>query len=241
MAWQTPKTNWAAYDGVRAADLNRIEGNILDLHGKFLQNSVVATVSTTGSDETGNGTSGAPFRTFAKAISVVPKNLNGYNFTIQVLAGSYDEVVNVSDFSGGEVILSAAVGAAVTIAGLIVENCNVLVDGMRLTVGSNGIFIGANGTLFSATSDISLTGAAEGVTVRYGGTFEITKTLTISNATRALQVQYGSTASVATLAGANNTIGIYAYNSTVYVSALQIAAASRIINENSAVYTRGVS
>lgn len=32
MAWQTPKTDWEAQDGVRNTDLNRIEGNALDLH-----------------------------------------------------------------------------------------------------------------------------------------------------------------------------------------------------------------
>lgn len=32
MAWTTPKTNWAATDGVAAADMNRIEGNISDLN-----------------------------------------------------------------------------------------------------------------------------------------------------------------------------------------------------------------
>ena len=31
MAWQTPKVNWSASDGVRDTDMNRIEGNILDL------------------------------------------------------------------------------------------------------------------------------------------------------------------------------------------------------------------
>lgn len=32
MAWQAPKTDWEAQDGVRNTDLNRIEGNTLDLH-----------------------------------------------------------------------------------------------------------------------------------------------------------------------------------------------------------------
>lgn len=32
MAWQTPKTNWAAADGVRNTDFNRIEGNTLELY-----------------------------------------------------------------------------------------------------------------------------------------------------------------------------------------------------------------
>jgi hypothetical protein len=32
MAYQTPKTNWTPVDGVQDLDLNRIEGNIDDLH-----------------------------------------------------------------------------------------------------------------------------------------------------------------------------------------------------------------
>lgn len=31
MAWTSPKTSWAAADGVAASDMNRIEGNILAL------------------------------------------------------------------------------------------------------------------------------------------------------------------------------------------------------------------
>jgi len=30
MAWQTPKTDWAADDGITSDDLNRIEGNVAD-------------------------------------------------------------------------------------------------------------------------------------------------------------------------------------------------------------------
>lgn len=32
MAWKSPKVNWTAVDGVRADDMNRIEGNIHELH-----------------------------------------------------------------------------------------------------------------------------------------------------------------------------------------------------------------
>lgn len=31
MAWQTPKTDWSSADGVRDTDMNRIEGNALEL------------------------------------------------------------------------------------------------------------------------------------------------------------------------------------------------------------------
>ena len=33
MAWQVPKTDWAAADGVRDTDMNRIEENILKNSG----------------------------------------------------------------------------------------------------------------------------------------------------------------------------------------------------------------
>lgn len=32
MAWQTPKTDWSSADGVRDTDMNRIEGNALELY-----------------------------------------------------------------------------------------------------------------------------------------------------------------------------------------------------------------
>lgn len=35
MAWSTPKTDWVGTDGVVYTDLNRIEGNTLDLHGRL--------------------------------------------------------------------------------------------------------------------------------------------------------------------------------------------------------------
>lgn len=53
MAWQTPKTNWTAADGVTDADMNRIEGNIqllrtadgillIDTEGHFVADNVEA-------------------------------------------------------------------------------------------------------------------------------------------------------------------------------------------------------
>lgn len=241
MAWQTPKTDWTGADGVRNIDLNRIEGNIFELYGKFLHHSIVVSVSTAGNDTTGNGTSVAPFRTLTRALRAIPKNLNGFNATLQLGAGTYDEIVEISDFSGGEIILASVAGNNVTITGLRVENCSVLIDGVTLNVGSSGIFVGAKGLLFSATSLINVSGATEAVNLRYGAVLEISRTLTVTGANRAIWAQYGSKASIATLAGTGNTIGVYAYNSTVYVSALQIAATTRVINENSTILTRGVT
>jgi len=46
-------------------------------------------VATTGSDTTGDGTSAKPFATIQKAIDIIPKNLGGFQGTINVSAGTY--------------------------------------------------------------------------------------------------------------------------------------------------------
>lgn len=43
MAWINPRLNWTPPDGVGSADLNRIEGNIADLHTRLTSTSTTAT------------------------------------------------------------------------------------------------------------------------------------------------------------------------------------------------------
>lgn len=43
MAWIAPKTDWAASDGVTNADMNRIEGNILDVYNSELKGQITVT------------------------------------------------------------------------------------------------------------------------------------------------------------------------------------------------------
>lgn len=194
-------------------------------------------VSGAGSDTLGNGTSANPYKTINKALSVLPKNLNGMRTSVYIAAGTYNEIVNVDRFFGGRIILSGNTGAAVTIGGLVINGCRVLIDPINLTVGSNGIFIESQGMLYSSGNNpIVVNDAAEGVTLRYGAMLDLNR-LTINNATsRALQVQYGSTASVGTLAGSGNNIGVYLYNSTAYVVSAPISATVQSVNDNGAFY-----
>lgn len=239
MAWQPPKTDWSASDGVRDTDFNRIEENIRVLHLESLRGHTVVYVSLSGNDNTGSGSEASPYRTISKALSVIPHNLNGLSVTIHLLsAGTYAEAVEISGFYGGTINLSGAANAAISIMGLHIENSAVQVSEMALSVYSTGIFVGIGGSLVCASGSLTVT--AGGVTLRYGATMEVTTSLTISNADRALQVQYGSTFSVTNLAGVNNAIGIYAYNSDVFISNLTLTADARIVNENSTVNTRGV-
>ncbi len=197
-------------------------------------------VSKSGSDTLGDGTASNPYQTIMKAVNSLPKNLNGKRMVINIAAGTYSETVNIEHFVGGVITINGVVGAGVTITGLTMQNCAVLVDAISLNVGSGGIFVGAKGMLYSASSNITVSGAANGVILRYGAVMEITTRLTINNATnRAIQVQYASTASIAALAGSGNSIGVYVYNSEVYLFGNTLSATTATINDNGVLNIRG--
>lgn len=64
-------------------------------------------IATTGNDTTGNGSSGTPYATLAKALSVLPKLINK-DHTIHVADGTYAEAIVIEDYmsSGGRIIVS---------------------------------------------------------------------------------------------------------------------------------------
>lgn len=241
MAWQTPKTNWSAADGVRNTDFNRIEGNILALYYGSLHAATTLYVNaSTGNDTTGTGSAGAPFKTITMALSVLPKDLGGFAHTISITAGTYAETVNIHNFFGGTIALSGASGAAVSISGLDIRGCNVLLSNINLTVTGSGVFVGEKAMFYCGSGTITVSGAVEAFTLRYGAVVEITTTLTVNNSTsRALQAQYASTVSIANLAGTANNVGIFAYQSTVFVRNMTLAATLQTVNENSILNVGG--
>lgn len=64
-------------------------------------------IATTGNDTTGDGSSGSPYLTMAKALSVLPRVINK-DHTIHIADGTYAEAVVIEDYmsSGGRIILS---------------------------------------------------------------------------------------------------------------------------------------
>ncbi|MBE5991886.1 MAG: hypothetical protein E7247_05755 [Paenibacillaceae bacterium] len=62
-------------------------------------------VSTTGSDTTGDGSKLNPYASIGKALSVVPKNLNGFTASIYVSDGTYAEDVSINGIKNGLLIL----------------------------------------------------------------------------------------------------------------------------------------
>ena len=123
-------------------------------------------VATTGSDTTGDGTSGAPYATIQKALNVSPKILCGYTLTINIAGGTYTGAVSVSGFTGGTVILYA--NGAVTIqrsTGTIISiSSDTTVSGTSwainmssATAATYGIVI-SNAAKLKAITGISITG-----------------------------------------------------------------------------------
>ena len=86
-----------------------------------LSANITLYVSKSGSDTLGNGTSANPYLTIMKAVASLPKNLNGFDATINIAAGSYGEDVEISRFTGGSVILTGETGAGVAIRSLRVS------------------------------------------------------------------------------------------------------------------------
>lgn len=96
-----------------------------------LQEDVVYYVASTGSDVTGDGTQAKPFRTIQKALSIIPKDLNGYTASIVVSPGTYDTTVNVIGYRSGEVIIRTTnpgvVSSDFIVTRFVVEDCNAYV------------------------------------------------------------------------------------------------------------------
>ena len=73
-----------------------------------------------------------------KAVNSLPKNLNGFDATISIGAGTYAEHVALSRFSGGVIRLSGSAGAAVSINSLsVVYGAYVNIENITLTVLSS--------------------------------------------------------------------------------------------------------
>jgi hypothetical protein len=99
-----------------------IDATVLsEIFTTYLTASLTLYVATTGNDTTGTGAVGKPYATISKALSVIPKNLNGCSAIINIANGAYSESVIVSDFHGGELTLQILAGASVTVSRLIVK------------------------------------------------------------------------------------------------------------------------
>ena len=218
MPWLNPKTDWSAEDGVRDFDLNRMEGNILELYNEMKIRSAVTRYvhNISGSDETGDGSQAKPYKTIQKAINSLPKVLSGYNATINISSGTYNEAVVIDGFAG-RLQLTGVSGATVNITSLTVNACVVLISNMTLKASSSGsaIEVTNGGTLLCTSGNLAThntsTGTS-GVTVTNMSRLYVANTLTATGigGGSAIVCSKGGMAHVYALAGSNKNNGFEA-------------------------------
>lgn len=177
-------------------------------------------VSPSGNDTTGDGTSTKPFLTIAKALTAVPKNLNGKTATISIAQGTYSEQkVNIAGFMNGELVLTGtSADAKPTIPnGVYVSDCGAAVILKNLSLSSSSAGAQAIATIRSLQITID-TCAVTSATAQQNHGILIDEFSSgyinnahVSNCNYAL-LSRASKVFVRNLSGGGNRVGFYATN-----------------------------
>lgn len=232
--WERADSPTVVGTPINAANLNAMQQNT------GLSGDVVLHVATTGSDNTGNGTSSSPYATITKALDMVPKHLNRYTATINIAAGTYYEDITIGGYTGGNIVLTGTSGDNISISTLrITETDFVQVSNIQLTLTGGAI----NGSLYVRNSNlavwttVTISGEnSRGIYCPLGGNVYIYSAV-ISNKTDAVYVEQYSCVHFSTISGSSNTTGIranngakvtYGVNSLVATVATATAAGGRI-------------
>lgn len=236
MAWQTPKTDWGASDGVRDSDFNRIEGNIAALYDMTgLHNSLTVYVNaSSGNDNTGTGSAAAPYKTISKALSVMQRVMGQYDVTLDI-TGSFTESVTIRGFTAPLTIHNSALAS---VQSMLIDGCAVLHSGGQLNC-TRGLTL-RNGATYTGYAPMYVGTGTVGVSLNNGSTLTLFNTFTISNTTSiALEVSGCSRAYISAIAGTNNATGVLADTGGVvaYGSMSLAAVTQRVTNTGGRIYS----
>lgn len=151
---------------VNVADINENADTIDLAIGKImpLDADMTVYVATTGSDTTGDGTSGNPYETITYALSKVPKFLNGHAASVVIEAGVYLEDIMIIGFTGS---LQLLIKGNITVNSISVEYSSVLINSSiaaKYTISTQWISIKNRSAYESYTNiDYNITGSLSGV------------------------------------------------------------------------------
>ncbi|MFW6680682.1 hypothetical protein ACOAOT_23955 [Lacrimispora sp. AGF001] len=185
-----------------------------------LQSDVTYYVATTGSDLTGNGTSGNPYKTIQHAIDILPKDLNGCTATVNVIAGTYAEDVLIQAFRGGSLNLYSDTKDTLTgtcyVKSITVSKCGLgyfRLNGFNLTTTSKEA-INVNGSYNVHLQYLQSTVSAPSYTgIQCNESFCSTGNCKISNRNHAISFSNCKGVSAYWNAGSTgNVVGISSYN-----------------------------
>ena len=209
------------YDLTRAdqpiAEGTPINKALFDQKAYCLTSNVTVFVATTGSDQTGDGTSAAPYATIQKAVNSLPKWLDGYTATIDIADGTYEGRVTIEGFHGGTLVLGIA-GRTVTVRGITVNASTfVKINVSNIVRSANvvgSLFVVSGGSLVQVSNRFSidaLNAAVTGVVVETGSTLVVTNEaifIVHNCGYNAVYASGGSRVSFSGIAGSGNSVGL---------------------------------
>lgn len=214
MAWQTPKTDWSAQDGVRDTDLNRIEENLLYLYNTDgVRADKTVYVATTGNDSTGTGSASAPFKTINKALNSISKTTNGRTVAINIATGTYTEDILIKGYSG-PIVLAGAYSAVASVNSFKVDGCICVLDTLAIAVAGRTIEV-TNGATLVGTGRLNASGASTNVKVTNGSRVSLGSLDSALATDYALSVDGASHAHFGTMQGNGNSVGILVQGGSV--------------------------
>ena len=208
--WERADSPTVVGTPINAANLNAMQ------QSAGLSGNVTLYVSTNGSDNTGNGTSGAPYATITKALNAIPKIMNGFTAQISIGAGTYNETVDINGYSNGHIILDGVAGVSVSISRLNITNSRyVEIRNISITISGSYLDVRDASTVRVYTP-FSANGGEYGIHVNSGSIAIFSNTVTINNSkTQAVAVTNAALAFINNIAGSGNAIGISATNGGV--------------------------
>ena len=209
------------YDLTRAdqpiAEGTPINKALFDQKAYCLTSNVTVFVATTGSDQTGDGSSAAPYATIQKAVNSIPKWLDGYTATIDIADGTYEGRVTIEGFHGGTLVLGIA-GRTVTVRGITVNASTfVKINVSNIVRSANvvgSLFVVSGGSLVQVSNRFSidaLNAAVTGVVVETGSTLVVTNEaifIVHNCGYNAVYASGGSRVSFSGIAGSGNSVGL---------------------------------
>ena len=207
---------WQLFENFSLSELNanfaELLASINGTKATYLTANKTVYVATTGSDTTGDGTSGKPYKTITKGLSVIPKNLNGFEGTLNVANGTYTESINATGFHGGMLTITTA--GNITVNGIFCNtsshvNINTLtISTITLTSSSSSvitIYRGCSATINSSISFITTSSNANPCVFVYNNSSLVVEgTLTINNSSVAIYASRNSKINIETFAGTGN-------------------------------------
>jgi hypothetical protein len=113
-----------------------------------LQFDTTLYVATTGSDDSGDGTSARPYKTIQYVINSLPKDLGSHVAIIEITDGSYDERVVITGFYNGRIRLKSSkpteisTVCSITDVSIVDNSCTVVeIRGINFTTtASNAVY-----------------------------------------------------------------------------------------------------